>query len=176
MKILAFAASNSATSINKALVTYAGQRFAQMTGGELEVLDLNDFEMPIFSPQREAEGYPPEAKAFLDKINAADRILLSFAEHNGNLSAAYKNTFDWASRLTQKVYGDKAMALLATSPGGRGGLSVLQIAEASLPRFGADVRGSLSVPKFQEVFDLQAGALTDAALIEQLDTLLNALR
>lgn len=176
MKILAFAASNSATSINKALVTHSAQRFADMTGGDLEILDLNDFEMPIFSPEREAEGYPPQAQAFLDKIAEADRILISFAEHNGNLTAAYKNTFDWASRLTGKVYEGKPMVLLATSPGGRGGLSVLQIAEASLPRFGADVRGTLSVPKFGEVFDREAGVLTDPDLAEQLSTVLNALR
>ena len=176
MHILAFAASNSTTSINKALVTYAGARFAGMTGGELDVLDLGDFDMPLYSPEREAANFPPQAQAFLDKISSADRILISFAEHNGNFSAAYKNTFDWASRLTPKVYQAKAMALFATSPGGRGGRTVLDLALASLPRFGADIRGSLSVPKFQEAFDLAAHRLIDQGLAEQLEGVLAQLR
>ena len=176
MKILAFAASNSTQSINKALVTHAGQRFADMTGGSLEVLDLNAYDMPIYSPEREAAGFPMQAQAFLDKIQGAERILISFAEHNGNFSAAYKNTYDWASRLTAKVYAGKPMVLLATSPGGRGGRSVLDLAEASLPRFGAEVRGSLSVPKFGDVFDREAGLLIDPDLADQLTSILNALR
>ncbi|MEM9574654.1 MAG: NAD(P)H-dependent oxidoreductase, partial [Pseudomonadota bacterium] len=55
MKILAFAASNSAQSINKQLVTHASEIFKSevYAGAEVEILDLNDFEMPINSIDRE---------------------------------------------------------------------------------------------------------------------------
>ncbi len=46
MKILAFAASSSSASINKKLATYAANLVAQ---AEVEVLDINNYEMPIFS-------------------------------------------------------------------------------------------------------------------------------
>ena len=92
MKLLAFAASNSKKSINKQLVKYAA---SQVEGAEIELLDLNDYEMPLFSVEREqALGHPDLAKSFLAKIAASDAIVISFAEHNGSYSAAYKNLFD----------------------------------------------------------------------------------
>jgi NAD(P)H-dependent FMN reductase len=60
------------------------------------VLDLNDYEMPIYSIDRETEdGIPEEAQRFYDELGAVDAILISFAEHNGAYTAAYKNIFDW---------------------------------------------------------------------------------
>lgn len=45
MKILAFAASSSRQSINKQLVKCA---LAQLNEADAEVLDLNDYELPIY--------------------------------------------------------------------------------------------------------------------------------
>ena len=127
MKIIAFGASPSKNSINKKLATYVSTLFEQY---ETEVLDLNDFAMPLFSVDLEKEvGQHPLAQAFLDKIGTADLLVISMAENNGNYSAAFKNTFDWASRINVKVFQDKPMLLMATSPGGRGGASVLEIAK-----------------------------------------------
>lgn len=115
MKVIAFAASNSKNSINKQLATYAAQ---QLIDADIEILDLNDFEMPIFSEDREKEfGQPAQAKAFLEKIVQADALIISFAEHNGLYSAAYKNIFDWVSRIDTKVYQNTKTVMLATSPG-----------------------------------------------------------
>jgi NAD(P)H-dependent FMN reductase len=49
MKILAFAASNSRSSINKSLVTYASSLFEN---AQVDVIDMNDYEMPIYSSDR----------------------------------------------------------------------------------------------------------------------------
>ncbi|MFT5260301.1 MAG: chromate reductase [Saprospiraceae bacterium] len=82
MKILAFAASNSRQSINKQLVTYASSVIGD---AQVELLDLNNFEMPIYSADREAQsGVPSLAQQFFDKIGAADGLLISYAEHNGS--------------------------------------------------------------------------------------------
>src|SRR4051812_27461962 len=97
MKIIAFAGSNSTHSINKKLATYATTLFA---GAEVEILDLNDYELPLFSVDREEVlGQPQPAQDFLAKLGSADLIVLSLAENNGNYSSAFKNMFDWASRI-----------------------------------------------------------------------------
>ena len=112
MKLLAFAASSSKKSINKELVTYAAHL---LEGADVDVLDLNDYELPLFSVDKEVElGNPPLAKAFLLKIASSDAVIISFAEHNGSYSAAYKNLFDWCSRIGQKVFHDKPLVLLRT--------------------------------------------------------------
>ncbi|ASP37595.1 NADPH-dependent FMN reductase [Bacterioplanes sanyensis] len=176
MKVLAFAATNSKASINKQLVSHAGQLLQANTGAQVELLDLNDFEMPIYSVDREAEhGIPEPAQAFFDRISAADALLISFAEFNGNYTSAYKNLFDWASRIDQKVYQNKPTVLLATSPGAGGAQSVLGIAAGSAPYFAMEVKAQLSVPSFYDNFDQQAGELNNDELAAQLKTALASL-
>ena len=171
MKVLTFAASNSRNSINRQLVTYASKLLAERIGPdvEIELIDLNDYEMPLYSIDRENEsGIPDAAHRFLKQVCEADAILISFAEHNGAYTVAYKNLYDWTSRIEAKVYKGKPMVLLATSPGARGGRNVLNIALDALPRFGADIRGSFSLSKFNDNFDREAGCLTSAEHIEKL--------
>ncbi len=165
MKIVAFGASNSQKSINKAWATYA----AKQLDGEVEVIDLNAYEMPLYSVDREqADGIPAQAQQFYDKIGRADALIISFAEHNGNYTAAYKNLFDWASRIDQKVYQDKPAVLLATSPGARGASSVLSIAQSAAPYIGLDVKATLSMPSFYDNFDGEKGEMTNPDIQAQL--------
>jgi len=86
-KIIAFGASSSKTSINKQLATYTANQFQNVS---VEILDLNDYEMPIFSVDKEKEnGIPQLAHEFYTKLGSADLIIISFAEHNGAYSAAF---------------------------------------------------------------------------------------
>ncbi len=129
MKTAAFAGSTSSKSINKKLVTYTLQQFKNQ---EVELLDLNDFEVPIYSMDREEElGIPEAILELANKLDDADLILLSLAEHNGSYTAAFKNTYDWLSRIKErKVFSEKPVFLMAVSPGGRGGAGVLEAAKA----------------------------------------------
>ena len=148
-KILAFGGSSSRNSINKQLAVYAANLFENTS---IEVLDLNDYDMPVFSVDREKEnGIHPLAQEFYDKIGRADFIVLSLAEHYGAYSTAFKNILDWASRINAKTFQQKPMLLLATSPGARGGSSVLDIASKRFP-FQGDLKGSFSLPSFYDNF------------------------
>ncbi|MGK0248157.1 MAG: chromate reductase [Oleispira sp.] len=174
MKVLAFAASNSRSSINKALVTYAS---SLLEHAEIDVIDLNDYEMPIYSNDRENDsGIPQLAHDFYNNISAADALIISFAEHNGSYTAAYKNLFDWTSRIDPKVYQDKPTVLLATSPGPGGAGSVLAAAKGSAPYFGMDVKADLSVAKFFDEFDVEKGTLKNEATNAQLLTAISQLK
>jgi len=169
MKIIAFSASNSRNSINKQLVTHAAEVFKTeiKPDADIETLDLNDYEMPIYSIDREREsGIPQLAQDFLDRIGGADALLISFAEHNGLYTAAFKNIFDWASRLEKDIYQHKPLVIMSTSPGRRGGANVMKIALEGIPRFGGDIRASFTVGKFGENF--KDGRLTDPDLAQEL--------
>ncbi|GFD93304.1 FMN reductase [Alteromonas sp. KUL156] len=150
-KIIAFAGSNSKKSINKQLVTYA----SSLLGGiEVSVLDLNDYPLPIYGIDKEIEeGVPENAAIFLEKIKEADGIAVSLAEHNGNFTVAFKNIIDWMSRIEQKIWHNKPMLLLSTSPGGRGGASSMAIAKNGFPHMGANVIADFSLPKFYDNFN-----------------------
>ena len=171
MRLLAFAASNSRRSINRQLVDHAVRLLEDglLPDVAVETIDLNDFEMPLYSVDRQDEGGIPQlAHDFFDAIGRSDGVLISFAEHNGSYTAAYKNLFDWTSRIDRRVYQDRPAVLLSTAPGPRGGRGVLDTAVSVAPFFGCDVRASLAVPSFHDVFDATTGALTDTDLSDGL--------
>lgn len=167
-KIIAFGASSSNTSINKQLATYAAGLFKNAA---VEIIDLNDYEMPIFSVDKEAAGIPELAKDFYAKIGTADFLVISFAEHNGSYATAFKNILDWTSRINAKTFQEKPVLLLATSPGARGGSSVLEIATKRFPFQGAMVKGSFSLPSFHENFDPNKG-ITAPEYQSQLESII----
>ena len=178
MKVLAFAATNSKNSINKQLVIHATEVLKSEfdTNVEIEILDLNDYEMPIYSPDRQnEEGVHPLAQKFFDKITEADALIISFAEYNGNYTSAYKNVFDWASRIKMAVFQNKPIMHMSASLGPNGGASVMSIANTSAPFFKADLKASFSVGPFSEKFDTETGVLKDAELAAKLRDGLEAL-
>ena len=172
MKIVAFAGSNSKKSINKQLAIYVAHFFE---GHEIEVLDLNDYPLPIFGVDLVAEiGIPKLVTEFAGKISSADFIICSLAENNGSYNAAFKNLYDWVSRIpNRKVFDEKPLLLMATSPGGRGGQSVLSAAIERFPRDGAQLLGHFSLPKFNENFIPEKGIIEPTLLMELKKTLTN---
>lgn len=157
-KVIALGASNSQVSINKMLATYVANEFKD---SEKEILDLNDYEMPIYSVDREINGRPHQAEKFHAKMRDADLIIISFAEYNGTYTAAFKNIFEWISRMTPKPFFEKQLLLLATSTGPGGGATVLNHAADRFPKQGAKVLGSFVLPSFNENFDPSKGIINE---------------
>ena len=167
--VLVFAASNSTTSVNKMLAMHTAVVLQEELEVEIDTLDLNDFEMPIYSPEREKEGGVPQlAQDFYARIGAADGLIISYAEYNGHYTAAFKNIFDWCSRIDMKIYQDKPQLALSTSPGGRGGASVMKVVQEAAKYFGGNIKASLSVGTFYGNFDSETGKLTDPDLAKSL--------
>lgn len=166
MKILAFAGSSSSTSINRELVKFVLQSFSE---DEINLIDLNNFEMPLFSVDKEKKGFPEQAHQFLAEITSCDVIICSMAEHNRNFTAAFKNLFDWCSRINSKVFQDKKMFLMSTSPGGFGGGNSMALAQKNFPDWGAIIIESFSLPKFYENFDAENGVINPELLKELND-------
>ena len=165
MKILAFAGSTSSTSRNRELVKYVLKNFES---DEINLIDLNDYEMPIFSVDKEKKGFPEVAKKFLKHIEECDVIICSLAEHNRIYAAAFKNIYDWASRIEVKVWQGKPMFLMTTSTGKYGGGNVMEHAKKHFPGFGADIRETFSLPQFDENFDVEKGEITNEDLAKSL--------
>lgn len=163
-KILAIGASNSKTSINKKFAIYAAQQIENAT---ITIADLNELELPLYSPDlQSATGIPANAMRFNELIEASDGIVLSLAEYNGLVTAAFKNLWDWTSRIDMKIWKGKPMLLMAVSPGGRGGANVLKVTKALLPYFGGNVIADFSLARFHQNF--QDGNLMDESKAKEL--------
>jgi len=149
-QLIALGASSSKSSINKTLAIYTASK---VKNSKVEVVDLNDYELPLYGVDYETENGIPEKVIKLNGIlESIDGLVISLAEHNGSYAVAFKNTLDWLSRIDIKVWKDKPMLLLATSPGGRGGKIVLESAKTTFPFLGGNVVAHFSLPNFYDNF------------------------
>ena len=175
-KIVAFGASNSKNSINQQFAKFTA---SQIPNSEVQIVDLNNFEMPIYSIDRENKaGIPQLAKDFKRILHEADGIIISFAEHNGAYSTAFKNIFDWISRMGKDIWGNKPMLLLATAPGPMGGKTVLQLATARIGRSNPNMVAHFSLPQFALNFSKEKGVSNvelKQEFLNQLDIFIKAL-
>jgi NAD(P)H-dependent FMN reductase len=159
-KIITLGGSNSKASISKQLAEYVGNLIKNV---EIINIDLNNYELPIFSVDiEEEEGVPQTAKELNSIIESADGFVIALAEHNGAYSVAFKNAFDWLSRIEGAVWRNKPLILLATSPGERGGATVLEIAKSRFPYNGGNIISSMIFPSFSKNF--KNGKITNKKL------------
>jgi len=148
MKIFGIAGSNSSKSINEKLTKYA---LSLVNGIETEYLDIKKLMVPIFGVDLEAEGgVPEEIKNLYAKLREADGLIISVAEHNGNLTVFFKNILDWLSRYEGKYFEGKKVLLLGTSPGKGGAQKAMAMMDRPINYGGAELVASFSLPSFSE--------------------------
>ncbi len=169
-KIIAFAGSNSSTSINHKLVTYIA---SELKDHEVTVLRLTNYQMPMYSEDEEKKGFPAMVMGLKQEISEADALIISVNEHNGSWGAFFKNVVDWLSRLDRNFLAEKKILLTSTSPGKRGGLSSLDFGKSVLPRFGAEIVESFSFPSFYENFSEENNTVTNETLLLGLKQVLS---
>ncbi len=174
MKILAFSTSGSSTSINKQLLLNVLDHF---NSGDIELADLNDYDLPIYTADKEVKnGIPEKVYEFQNKIDEADLIIMAMAEHNGAYTVLFKNLFDWMTRIPErKTFPDKKMFLLSTSPGPMGGKISLDIAAKRFPYHGANILATFSLPSFYQNFKEGEG-ITDQALRDELHKIIQLVK
>jgi len=174
MKILLFSASTRAASLNRQLIQRAFEIVVRL-GHEATLIDLNDFEMPIYSGDWESEnGLPDAAEALKTLIAATDALVLSTPEYNGSFPALLKNTLDWCSRAGdgldgRAVYEGKKVIVMAASPGPRGGARVLPAISRQMEVLRTIVVGQLGIGEASK----NLGSDDTTAKIEAVVALLN---
>jgi len=173
MKIIAFGASHHKASINKVFAAYTASQFENAT---VEVLDLNNYELPMFTVDEEREiGHPQAAHDFVAKLEEADLLIVSLSEHNGSYTASFKNLFDWGTRVKLRLFDHKKMLLISTATGAGAGVHVLEAAKTRFPRHGAEIIGTFSLPRFKDNFSAEHGILIDDLRAEFKELIANTL-
>ena len=126
-RILAFAGSLRRDSFNKKLVTIAA-RGAREAGAEVTLIDLNEFPLPLFDQDLEAEhGIPENGRKLKQLFIDHDGLLVAAPEYNSSVTAVLKNAIDWVSFPAPgepflAAFRGKVAMLMSASPGALGGL------------------------------------------------------
>jgi chromate reductase len=144
-KLLIFAGSARTASTNKQLAALAAST-AQDANIDVTLIDLKDFEMPIYDGDLEGDtGLPEHAKRLKQLFVEHDGLFIASPEYNSSFSPLLKNALDWISRPRTEnepplwAYGGKVAALGSVAPGALGGLRGLVPLRMMLANIGVTV-------------------------------------
>ncbi len=176
VKILAFAGSARKDSLNKKLARVAAAS-ATSAGGDVTLIDLDDYPMPVYHGDlEEREGLPENGRKLKKLFMEHQALLIVSPENNASMSSLLKNTLDWVSRAVDGQnglvpYQNKVALLLAASPGALGGLRGMVHLRQTLQALTVLVLSEqLALNRAHEQFD-PAGKLLDPKMQASLDGL-----
>jgi chromate reductase, NAD(P)H dehydrogenase (quinone) len=182
-RVLVFAGSARREALSKRVARAAAASVAA-AGGTPTLIDLADFEMPLYSGDIEASTGLPEAALRLQAlIGGHDALLIASPEYNGSMTPLLLNTLDWCSRTDRQgrqptglaVFTGKPAALVGSSPGALGGLRALVHLRDLLGYLGMLVIApQFTVPRANEAVDAE-GCFADERQKAALDGVASAL-
>ncbi len=129
-KLLIFAGSTRQASFNRKLAQAAANQ-ARAAGADVTLVELADFDIPIYNADLEAQGTPPDVMRLKQIMFEHPAWIICSPEYNGSYTALLKNTIDWASSPVKsdpawqngsKSFAGKVVGVLSASPGALGGL------------------------------------------------------
>ncbi len=170
-QLLVFAGSTRQQSLNRRLARAVAD-IARSAGAETTLLELSDFDIPLYNADLESQGTPADVVRLKEILQAHAGWIVCSPEYNGSYTALLKNTIDWASSPVagHPVWSDgtlpfrgKVVGMLSASPGGLGGLR----SQSHLAPLLLNLECWLAPQAFAlghagSAFD-EAGALVDAA-------------
>jgi len=120
--------------------------------------------LPLYNADIQTEsGDPPEVKALVDLVRAADGLLIVSPEYNWSIPGLMKNAIDWVSRVKDQPFVNKPVALQSAAPGLLGGARMQYHMRQSLTSVEALIliRPEVFVNLAPRKFDEKTGELTD---------------
>lgn len=160
-RILAFSGSARRDSLNRKLLAAVVETI-HAVGGNVTVLDLNEYPLPLYHGDLEdKEGLPANAKKLIELIAGHDALLIASPEYNSQMTPLLKNTIDWCTRGDDNPLTGKVAAVVSASPGMFGGIRSMTLARQLLTHLGCYVVPAQCVlPHADKAFDAN-GRLTD---------------
>jgi chromate reductase len=170
--ILAISGSLRSGSYNTALLRAVKERAA----ASLAIDIITPKGIPLYDGDDEkASGIPDIVNGIVEKIRAAQGLMIATPEYNFSIPGGLKNLTDWVSRVKQQPFKDKPVGVMGASGGVIGTARSqyqlrqnLQALEAiTMPR--PEIFVASSAQKFDET-----GKLTDQKTIETIGKWLTA--
>ena len=109
--VVAVCGSLREESYTRTALRYA-LRAAEEAGAETTLLDLREYDLPVFDPDTDEQGEGEEATRI---VRETDAVVLGTPVYHGSYSGALKNFHDYCSF---EEYEDTTVGLLATAGGG----------------------------------------------------------
>jgi chromate reductase len=160
-RILAFAGSARRESLNRKLLAAVVEE-VRTAGGEVTLLDLNDYPLPLYhGDEEDRHGLPSGAQALIELITGHPALLIATPEYNSMFTPLLKNTIDWCTRGDDNPFVGRVAAVVSASPGQFGGIRSMTVLRQLLTHLGCLVIPAQCVlPRADQALD-DAGRLRE---------------
>ncbi len=164
LRLLVFSASLQSGSLNTRLADLAA-RVIEANGATADLASMRDFDAPSFDGDvEEAEGLPPGAQRFRERLEGANGFVIASPEYNASFPGVLKNAIDWVSRYRPQPFNERHGLLLSASPSMVGGNRGLWALRVPLEHLGARIYPDMfSLSQAHAAFDAD-GRIADARL------------
>lgn len=130
VRVLVFAASLRADSINKRLASLAATVIERL-GATVDFASMREFDGPSYDGDVEAlGGLPDGAQTLRARLDSANAFVIVSPEYNASMPGVLKNAIDWVSRVKPQPFNMRHGLLMSASPsmvGGNRGLWALRV-------------------------------------------------
>lgn len=148
----------SATKNNNYKLAQELKNTADAIGMKTELICLEDFDLPVYTPTLEEKGVPENAKILTELFTRASGLVFCAPEYNGSMPPIVNNAIAWISRSGNEdwraAFNGKP-SVVATHSGG-GGLKVTQSMRAQLEHLGSVVLPRPVVTNFSKPLNLDS--------------------
>lgn len=134
---------------------------AREAGAETELLDLREYDLPVYDPDTENTA---DAEELMGEIREADSVLLGTPVYHGTISAALKNALDYCGF---DEFEDTTTGLLAVAGGGTYGPTLEHLRASVRAVHGWTLPHEVGIRNASDQFD-DAGEFRDPALDERV--------
>jgi chromate reductase, NAD(P)H dehydrogenase (quinone) len=173
LKVLVFAASLRAESLNRRLAALAVS-VAEQTGATVDHASMRDFDVPLYDGDVEkGQGIPQGAEELRRRLLDCDAFIVASPEYNGSMPGVIKNLIDWTSRFRPQPFDGKQGLLMSASPSMGGGNRGLWSLRMPFEHLGARIYPDMfSLAQAHKAF--VDGDIADSALRARFDKNLQA--
>jgi NAD(P)H-dependent FMN reductase len=137
---------------------------ATEAGAETELVDLCEWELPLFDPDDRDRG---DAPALRELVAGADAVLLGTPVYHGMVSSALKSAFDY---LGKGEFENTTVGLLATAGGGSYAQTLSHLRTGIRTVHGWTLPHEVGIPNASSAFDVD-GNLVDSDIEDRVETL-----
>lgn len=172
-QIVIISASIRSGRMSHRVALYFKQYIEEKKLASIEMLDLNEYQFPIFNERLKFQTNPsPQVLDFTQKIKNADGVIIVTPEYNGGYPASLKNVVD----LLYDEWHRKPIAISTGSNGSFGGSQVITSLQFTLWKMRAWVVPAMfPVPTIQDAFDEQGNAKDKESTDKRASSFINEL-
>ncbi len=159
----------SATNGNNLKLANLLIELAKEGGAETELVQLEDLDLPLFTPSQNEKGVPEIAAKLTQKVINSDALILLSPEYNGSIPPVVTNAIAWMSTTGddfREAFNGK-FAVVGTHSGG-GGFKVIEAQRSMLNHLGMIVLARTFTTNYSKEQNLDSAK----AIFSQLNELI----